>query len=84
MCVCVCTCSVGQDDHGYSTVDDVQQQMFALASNPSYEIVSEQMQQPLEQDDQAYYNIGISQKETVVTSRKPEHGTALGATASTK
>ena len=94
VCVCVCTCRVGQnvdshqpvlqDDHTYSSVDDAQQQMFALSGNPAYKTVPEHSEQPLQEDDRAYSNIDISQQEEVATSGNPEHGTALGAAAGAK
>ena len=73
-----------QDDHDYPAVDDMQQQMFTLSVNPAYEVVPEHSQQPLQEDNQAYSNSDISQYEAVVTSGKPEHGTAFRAVASTK
>ena len=73
---------VPEDDHAYSSIDDAQQQMSALSNNPAYKTVPEHSQQPLQEDDQAYSN--ISPQETVVTSGKPKHGTALGAAAGAK
>ena len=73
-----------QDDHDYSTVDDVQQQVFAISDNPAYKFVPGHSQQPLQGDDQTYSNIDISQQEEVTTSGKPGYGTAPGAAASDK
>ena len=73
-----------QEDHTYASVDDAQQQMFALSSNPAYKNIPEHSQQPLQEDDQVYYNIDISQLGEVVTSGNPKHGTALEAAASAK
>ena len=73
-----------QDDHDYSTIDDMQQQMLAISGNPAYEFVSEHDQKPMQEfeDDRAYSNIDISQQEKAVTSGKLGYGTALGAAAS--
>ena len=72
-----------QDDHDYSTVDDVQQQMLAIEDNPAYTIVPDHDQKPLQEDDQAYSNIDISQQEEVVPSGKLGYaGSAPGAAAS--
>ena len=74
-----------QDDHDYSTVDDVQQQMLAIADNPAYKSFPEHDQKPLQEDDHTYSNIDISQQEEVVTSGKVGYsGTALGVAASDK
>ena len=75
-----------QDDHDYSTVDDVQQQMLAMLNNPAYKFVPEHNQKPTQEDDQAYSNIDISQQEEVViTSGKVGYtGSAPGAAASDK
>ena len=73
-----------QDDHDYSTVDDMQQQMFAISGNPAYKAVAEHSQHPLQEEDRAYSNIDISQQEAVVSSGQAELGTALGATTTTK
>ena len=73
-----------QDDHSYSTVDEMQQQTVAISSNLAYEAVSELSQQPLQGDDQTYSNLDISQEETVMSSGNPKHGTTLGARGSTK
>ena len=73
-----------QDDHDYSTVDDVQQQMLALSGNPAYKFVPEHDQNSLQEDDRAYSNIDISQQEEVVTSGKQGYGTTPGAAASNK
>ena len=73
-----------QDDHNYSTVDDMQQQMLATSANPAYQILPELSQHPLQEDDQTYSNIDISQQEEVVTCGKPVCGTATRAAASDK
>ena len=73
-----------QDDHDYSTVDDVQQQMLAISGNPAYKFVPEHDQKSLQEDDRAYSNIDISQQEEVVTSGKLGNGMAPGAAASNK
>ena len=74
-----------QDDHDYSTIDDVQQQMLAIEDNPAYKLVPEHYQKPMQEDDQAYSNIDISQQEEVVTSGKLEYASsAPGAAASDK
>ena len=74
-----------QDDHDYSTVDDMQQQMLATADNPAYKFVPEHDQKPMQEDDRAYSNIDISQQEEVVTSGKLEYtSSAPGAAASDK
>ena len=73
-----------QDDHNYSTVDDMQQQMLAISANPAYKFVPEHSQHPLQEDDQTYSNIDIGQQEEVVTCGKPGSGTALGPAASNK
>ena len=73
-----------KDDHDYSTVDDVQQQMLAIAGNPAYKFVPEHDQKPVQEDDQAYSNIDISQQEEAVTSGKLGYSTALRAAASDK
>ena len=44
------------DDDAYSSVDDVQPQMFALSDNPAYELVSEYRHQPLQAGDDEYEN----------------------------
>ena len=73
-----------QDDHDYSTVDDVKQQMLAISGNPAYKFVPEHDQQLLQEDDRAYSNIDISQQEEVVTCGKPGSGTVPRAAASDK
>ena len=73
-----------QDDHDYSTVDDIQQQMLAISGNPAYKFVPEHDQKPLQKDDQAYSNIDISQQGQVGTSGKLRFVTAPGAAASDK
>ena len=73
-----------QDDHNYSTVDDMQQQMLAISANPAYEFVPEHSQHPLQEDDRAYSNIDLSQQEGVVTGGKPGCGTAPRAAACDK
>ena len=73
-----------QDDQNYSTVDDVQQQLLAVSSNPAYKFVPEHSQQLLQGDDRVYSNIDISQQEEVVTSGKEAYGTALEVAASDK
>ena len=73
-----------QDDHDYSTVDDLQQQMLAISGNPAYKFVPKHDQKSLQEDDRAYSNIDISQQEEVVTLGKPGHGTTPRAAASNK
>ena len=73
-----------QDDHNYSTVDEMQQQILELSANRAYQFVPEHSQNPLQQDDRAYSNIDISQQEEVVTWWKPGHGTVPGAAANDK
>ena len=73
-----------QDDHNYSTVDDMQQQMLAISSNPAYKFVPEHSQHPLQGNDHTYSNIGTSKQKEVVTGGKPGCGTAPGAAASDK
>ena len=73
-----------QDDHDYSTVDDVQQQMLAIAGNPAYKFVPEPDQNPMQEDDGAYSNIDISQQEKAVTSGKQGYGTAPRGAVSDK
>ena len=73
-----------QDDHDYSTVDDVQQQLLAISGNPTYKFVPEHDQKSLQEDDRAYSNIDISQQDEAVTSGKLGYGTAPGAAASDK
>ena len=58
-----------QDDHDYSTVDDMKQQ---VTSNPAYKPVPEHSKQPLQKEEyQAYCNNDISEQEAAVTSRQP-------------
>ena len=57
-----------QDDHDYSTVDDVQQQMLSIDDNPAYRFVPEH--DPMQEDDRAYSNVDICQEEDVVTCGK--------------
>ena len=73
-----------QDDHDYSTVDDVQQQMLAIEDNPAYKFVPEHDQKPMQEDDQAYSNIDIIQQEEAVTSGKLGFGVTPKAAASDK
>ena len=73
-----------QDDHDYSTVDDLQQKMFGISDNLAYELVPEHDQKPMQEDDQVYSNIDISQQEEVVTFGKLGYGRAPGAAASDK
>ena len=73
-----------EDDHNYSTVDDMQQQMLSISANAAYQFVPEHSQHPLQEDDQAFANIDISQQEEVVTCGKPGYGTAPGAAARNK
>ena len=70
-----------QDDHDYSTVDDVQLQMLAISGNPAYEFVPDHDQKPMQEDDQAYVNIDISQQEKVATCGKLGYGSTPGAAA---
>ena len=49
-----------QNDHDYSTLDDVQQQVFGKSDNVAYALVPEHDQKPMEEDDQVYSNIDIS------------------------
>ena len=73
-----------QDNHDYSTVDDVQQQMLAIEDNPAYKFVPEHDQKPMQEDDQAYSNIDIIQQEEAVTSGKLGFGVTPKAAASDK
>ena len=74
-----------QDDHYYSTVGDVQQQMLVLSGDDSaYEFLSEHDQKSLQEDDRAYSNIDISQQEEVVTSGKPGYSKAPRAATNGK
>ena len=47
-----------QDGHVYLTLDHMQQQMPAITGKPVYEFVPDHNQQPLQEDDRAYYSIG--------------------------
>ena len=73
-----------QDDHNYSTVEDMQRQILEISGNRAYQFVPEHSQLPLQGDDHTYSNIGISQQEEVVTCGKPGCGTALGAAANNR
>ena len=73
-----------QDEHAYSTVDDMQQQMLAIIGNSAYEFLPEHDQNSMQEDDQVYSNIDISQQEEVVTFGKLSYGTAPRAAASDK
>ena len=73
-----------QDDYVYASVNDAQQQIFALSDNPAYKKAPEHSQKSLEEDDQAYSTIDISQRVAVVTYGIPNHGTSLRAAASDK
>ena len=70
-----------KDDHDYSTVDDVQLQMLAISGNPAYKIVPEHHQKPMQEGDQAYVNIDISQQGKVATCGKLGYGSTPGAAA---
>ena len=71
-----------QDVHDYSTVDDVQKQMLALSGNPAYKFVPEHDQKLVQEYDQSYVNIEVSQQEQVVRFGKPGYGSTHGAAAS--
>ena len=73
-----------QDDHDYSTLDDVQQQMLAISGDSEYEFLLEHDQKPMHEDDRAYSNIDISQQEEIVRSGKTVYDTASRAAASNK
>ena len=69
-----------EDDHAYSTTNDLQQQMFVVCNNPVYGTVCEcSHQQPVLQEDHAYSTIDDIQQQT---SGHPAQGTALGKAAS--
>ena len=73
-----------QDEHDYSTVDDVQH--LVIADNPAYRFVPKHDQKPMKEEDQVYSNIDISQQGKVLTSGKLAGyaGSAPGVAASDK
>ena len=73
-----------QDDHTYSTVDDMQGQMFMVSSNPAYGTVTEYDKQPVPQDDHTYSTVDSSEQDTVVTSGSQAYATSLRAASSAK
>ena len=73
-----------QDDHDYSTIDDVQQQMLAISGDLEYEFLPEHDQKLMQEDDRAYSNIDISQREEIIISGKTVYDTAPRAAASNK
>ena len=56
-----------EDEPAYSTVDDTQQQIFVLTSNPGYNVGFQCSQQPLQQNDHAHSTIELSQEQEMVT-----------------
>ena len=52
-----------EDDHTYSSVDDLQQQTFMVSDNPVYNASL----LPLQDDDHAYSNTKFSQEQESVT-----------------
>ena len=75
-----------EDEHAYSTVDDTQQQIVVLTSNPGYNMGFERSRQPLQHDDDAHSTIELSQEQEMVTHGPIKaHGPAqLKEVASTK
>ena len=69
-----------QDDHDYSTFDDVQQQTLAVSDDSAYEFLPDHDHELMQEDDQAYVNIDISQQ---VIGRQG-YSTASEAAASNK
>ena len=72
-----------EDDHAYSTVDDMQQQMFVAPDNPSHSTGLEHRQLPAQQrDDHGCSTIELSQEQEICG---PAHGDVqLQDAASTK
>ena len=66
---------VMEDDHAYSTVDDMQQQMFVPPDNPAYSKGLEHSQQPAQQrNDHGRSTIELSQEQEMVTHGPQVHG----------
>ena len=75
-----------EDDQAYSTVDDLQQQMFVVSDNPAYGKGLEHGQQPAQQHiDHGRSTIELSQEQEMVTHGPQAHGDVhLKETASAK
>ena len=76
-----------EGDHPYSTVDVVQQQMHDIhvSGNVAYGTNFEHNRDPVQQDEHAYFDIELGQKQVTGTSGgRKSHGTALGREASSK
>ena len=56
-----------EDEPAYSTVDDTQQQIIVLTSNPGYNMGFERSQQPMQRDDHAHCTSELSQEQEMVT-----------------
>ena len=64
-----------EEDHANSITDGMEQPVFLVYSNPSYDSVSEHFQQqPAQQDDQVYSAIGDMEQPMCVVSRNPAYG----------
>ena len=64
-----------EDDHAYSTVDDMQQQMFVPPGNQAYSKGVEHSQQPTQQcDDHGCSTIELSQEQELVAHGPQVHG----------
>ena len=64
-----------EDDHAYSTVDDMQQQMFVAPDNPAYSKGLEHSQRPAQQrNDHGRSTIELSQEQEMMTCAPQSHG----------
>ena len=62
------------DDRTYSTSDDMQQEIVVVSGNPAYNAIFECSRKLTKDDDHAYSNTELSQKQESVTHRLQTHG----------
>ena len=73
-----------EEDHTYSTVDETEEQVFVVSSNPAYNTGSKSSQLHPVQNDDAHSDTKLSQEQEMLRSGLQAHGDALGEAASAK